>query len=37
MDCTRYQGLLDTYGPNYENLKGRVGHLAKMCPLPGRP
>jgi len=27
MDCTRYQGLLDTYGPNYENLKGRVGHL----------
>mmetsp|Transcript_8186 Transcript_8186/g.11335 ORF Transcript_8186/g.11335 Transcript_8186/m.11335 type:complete len:183 (-) Transcript_8186:922-1470(-) len=27
MDCTRYQGLLDRYGPNYEALKGRVGHL----------
>jgi len=27
MDCTRYQGLLDKYGPNYSSLKGKVGHL----------
>ena len=27
MDCTRYQGLLDKYGPNYDSLKGKVGHI----------
>ena len=27
MDCTKYQGLLDKYGPDYSNLKNRVGHI----------
>jgi len=27
MNCERYQGLLDQYGPDYNALKGRIGHL----------
>lgn len=27
MDCTKYQGLLDKYGPDYSSLKSRVGHI----------
>ena len=27
MDCTKYQGLLEKYGPDYSTLKSRVGHL----------
>jgi len=27
MDCTRYQNLLDTYGPDYSTLKAKVGYL----------
>lgn len=27
IDCTRYQGLIDQFGPDYNALKGRVGHL----------
>ena len=27
MDCTRYQALLDQYGPDYTSLKNRIGHI----------
>ena len=27
MDCTKYQGLLDKYGPDYSSIKSRVGHI----------
>ena len=27
IDCTRYQALLDKYGPDYSSLKGRVGYI----------
>jgi len=27
IDCTRYQSLLDKYGPDYTSLKTRVGHI----------
>ena len=27
MDCSRYQGLLDQYGPDYSSLKGRLGGI----------
>lgn len=27
MDCTRYQALLDKYGPDYTSLKERIGHF----------
>ena len=27
MDCTRYQALLDKYGPDYSTLKSRVGMI----------
>jgi len=27
IDCTRYQSLLDKYGPDYSTLKSRVGHI----------
>ena len=27
MDCTRYQALLDKYGPDYSSLKSRVGNI----------
>jgi len=27
MDCTRYQGLLDTYGPDYSSLKEKLGFV----------
>ena len=27
MDCTRYGALLDKYGPNYDAIKAKVGHI----------
>ena len=27
MDCSRYQGLIDKYGPDYSTLRNRVGHI----------
>lgn len=27
MDCTKYQGLLDKYGPDYDSLKGKLGYI----------
>ena len=27
MNCERYQGLLDKYGPDYSDLQSRVGHI----------
>lgn len=27
IDCTRYQVMLDKYGPDYSSLKGRVGYI----------
>ena len=27
VDCTRYQALLDKYGPDYTNIRNRLGHI----------
>jgi len=27
MDCTKYQGLLDQYGPDYSTLKEKLGFV----------
>jgi hypothetical protein len=27
IDCTRYQALIDKYGPDYTTLSQRVGHI----------
>ena len=27
MNCEGYQSLLDKYGPNYDSLKSRMGHI----------
>ena len=27
MDCNRYGALLDKYGPNYDSIRAKVGHI----------